>query len=61
MALCDASGTVNATWIYDVFGAVRSHTGGTTGFTFTGEQTDASTGLEYLPTAPGRGGTAPAG
>jgi RHS repeat-associated protein len=49
MALVDASGTVLNTYEYDVFGAVRSSTGSTANaFTYTGEQTDASTGLEYL-------------
>ncbi len=34
---------------YDVFGRVRSSTGSQANpFTFTGEQTDTSTGLEYL-------------
>jgi len=49
MALCNSSGTVLNSYEYDVFGAVRSSTGSTANaFTFTGEQTDASTGLEYL-------------
>jgi RHS repeat-associated protein len=48
VALCNGSGTVTATYTYDVFGAIRSHTGtGTTEFTFTGEQNDPN-GLEYL-------------
>jgi RHS repeat-associated protein len=49
LALVDSSGSVLNTYEYDVFGAVRSSTGSTANaFTFTGEQTDASTGLEYL-------------
>jgi RHS repeat-associated protein len=48
VALANASGTVTDTYTYDVFGAVRSHTGTSgTEFTFTGEQTDPN-GLEYL-------------
>jgi RHS repeat-associated protein len=47
VALCNGSGTVTATYTYDVYGVVRSHTGGTTEFTFTGEQNDPN-GLEYL-------------
>jgi uncharacterized protein RhaS with RHS repeats len=49
MALIDASGAVVNTYNYDVFGAVRSSTGSQPNvFTFTGEQVDESTGLEYL-------------
>jgi hypothetical protein len=49
LALVDSSGSVLNTYEYDVFGAVRSSTGSTANaFTFTGEQTDSSTGLEYL-------------
>jgi len=49
MALVDVSGAVLNSYEYDVFGAVRSSTGSTANaFTFTGEQTDASTGFEYL-------------
>jgi RHS repeat-associated protein len=49
MALTDASGSVVNTYEYDVFGAVRSSTGSQPNeFKFTGEQVDASTGLEYL-------------
>jgi RHS repeat-associated protein len=49
MALCDASGNVVDSYNYDAFGAIRSSTGSQANpFTFTGEQTDASTGLEYL-------------
>jgi RHS repeat-associated protein len=47
VAPCNGSGTVTATYTYDVYGVVRSHTGGTTEFTFTGEQNDPN-GLEYL-------------
>jgi RHS repeat-associated protein len=49
MALTDASGSVVNTYEYDVFGAVRSSTGSQPNeFKFTGEQVDATTGLEYL-------------
>jgi len=49
MALVDSSGSVLNTYEYDVFGAVRSSSDSTANaFTFTGEQTDTSTGLEYL-------------
>jgi RHS repeat-associated protein len=49
LALADSSGSVLNSYEYDVFGGVRSSTGSTANaFTFTGEQTDASTGLEYL-------------
>jgi uncharacterized protein RhaS with RHS repeats len=49
MALCDASGNVVDSYDYDVFGSVRSSSGSqANAFTFTGEITDASTGLEYL-------------
>jgi RHS repeat-associated protein len=46
--LADGTGAVTDTYTYDVYGAVRTHTG-TSGneFTFTGEQVDA-TGLQYL-------------
>jgi RHS repeat-associated protein len=48
VALCDGTGTINGTYTYDVYGALRSQTGtGTTEFTFTGEQNDPN-GLEYL-------------
>src|SRR5262249_36051415 len=48
-ALTDGSGTVTATYKYDVFGAVRNSTGaGSTGFKFTGQQEDGATGLVYL-------------
>jgi hypothetical protein len=40
---------VDTTWDYDVFGAVRDLTGSQPNdFTFAGEQTDGSTGLQYL-------------
>jgi RHS repeat-associated protein len=45
--LADDTGTVTGTYEYDVFGAVRSHTGDATEWSYTGEQHDA-TGLEYL-------------
>ncbi len=46
--LADGTGAVTDTYTYDVYGAVRTHTG-TSGneFTYTGEQVDA-TGLQYL-------------
>ena len=45
--LLDGAGNVKASYIYDPFGAVHSHTGARTEFSFTGEQNDTS-GLEYL-------------
>ena len=40
---------------YDAFGAVRSRSGSTANaFTYTGERTDASTGLEYPSASSGR-------
>jgi len=49
MALVTFNGTVANTYDHDVFGAVRSSTGSQPNdFKFTGEQWDASTGLEYL-------------
>ena len=49
IALTDDSGTVENTYEYDPFGAVSASTGSQdNAFTFTGEQTDASTSLEYL-------------
>ena len=49
MALTDSSGSVVNTYEYDVFGAIRSSTGSQANeFKFTGEQVDASTGLQYL-------------
>jgi RHS repeat-associated protein len=47
MALTDDQGDVVGTYDYDVFGAVRSHSGTDTEFSFTGEQNDPN-GLEYL-------------
>jgi RHS repeat-associated protein len=46
-ALADAAGDLTGTYTYDVFGAVRSHTGDDTEWSYTGEQYDP-TGLEYL-------------
>jgi RHS repeat-associated protein len=49
VALTDADGATVNTYQYDVFGAVRSSTGSqANAFNFTGEEVDASTGLEYL-------------
>ena len=45
--LTDAAGAVTGNYTYDVFGAVRSHTGAGTEFSFTGEQNDPN-GYEYL-------------
>ena len=46
MALTDDSGSVENTYEYDPFGALASSTGSQdNAFTFTGEQTDPSTGL----------------
>jgi RHS repeat-associated protein len=46
--LTDGSGTVVATYSYDVYGGLRSQTGSSANeFTYTAEQND-STGLEYL-------------
>ncbi len=46
--LANGSGNVTDSWTYDVFGAVRTHSGANgTEFTFTGEQNDPN-GLEYL-------------
>jgi RHS repeat-associated protein len=47
--LADDDGTVTGTYAYDAFGPVRTHTGATTEWSYTGEQNDA-TGLEYLRT-----------
>src|SRR3990172_8180834 len=47
MALTDDQGDVVGTYEYDVFGAMRAHTGDETEFSFTGEQNDPN-GLEYL-------------
>jgi hypothetical protein len=47
-------------YTYDVFGAVRSHTGASTEFSYTGKQNDPN-GLEYLraraTTSRARGGS----
>jgi len=54
VALCNSSGTVTDSWTYDVFGAVKTHSGSNaTEFTFTGEQNPSAgsgqaNGLEYL-------------
>ena len=45
--ITDGSGNVTGTYAYDAFGAVRSQTGATTEWSYTGEQNDP-TGLEYL-------------
>jgi RHS repeat-associated protein len=45
--LADDEGTVTGMYAYDVFGPVRTHTGATTEWSYTGEQNDPS-GLEYL-------------
>jgi RHS repeat-associated protein len=45
--LADGAGAVTGAYSYDAFGAVRSHTGASTQWSFTGEQNDAN-GLEYL-------------
>ena len=45
--LADGAGAVTGAYSYDVFGGVRSHTGASTQWSFTGEQNDAN-GLEYL-------------
>jgi len=47
MALTDDQGDVVGTYDYDVFGAVRTHGGSSSEFSFTGEQNDPN-GLEYL-------------
>ncbi len=47
--LTDDGGSVTDTYSYDVFGAVRNHVGSSTNpFQFTGQQTDADSGLQYL-------------
>ena len=45
--LADGAGTVSGDYAYEAFGSVRSHTGATTEWSFSGEQNDP-TGLEYL-------------
>ncbi|MBI4302553.1 MAG: RHS repeat-associated core domain-containing protein [Chloroflexi bacterium] len=48
-ALTDSSGSVIATYKYDVFGAIRSSGGsGSTEYNFTGQQEDATLGYTYL-------------
>jgi RHS repeat-associated protein len=47
--LTNGSGAVTDTYSYDVFGAIRSHTGTAVNYwQFTGEQRDADSGLYYL-------------
>ncbi len=47
--LTDGTGNVTGGYGYDVFGAVRSQSGGSSNYwLFTGEQTDSDTGLQYL-------------
>ena len=46
--LSDGSGALSGTADYSVFGAVRSQSGASSTFGYTGEQTDAATGLVYL-------------
>jgi RHS repeat-associated protein len=46
--LTNGSGTVTGSASYDVFGAIRSQSGAISGFGFTGEQRDATTGFTYL-------------
>jgi RHS repeat-associated protein len=49
LALTDEAGDLVNTYDYDVFGASRAETGSQANdFTFTGEQVDAGTGLQYL-------------
>jgi len=43
----DTAGNVVGSYTYDAFGAVRTHSGASTEFSFTGEQNDPN-GLEYL-------------
>jgi len=45
--LTDGAGAVTGAYTYDAFGPVRTHTGASTEWTFTGEQNDPN-GLEYL-------------
>jgi len=45
--ISNGTGSVTGTYAYDAFGAVRSQTGVTTEWSFTGEQNDP-TGLQYL-------------
>lgn len=47
--LTDETGTATDSYSYDVFGAVRNRTGTSTNtFQFTGQQTDADSGMQYL-------------
>ena len=46
-AITDGTGSVTGAYQYDVFGAVRTQTGVTTEWNYTGEQHDA-TGLQFL-------------
>jgi RHS repeat-associated protein len=46
-AVADDTGAITGSYGYDVFGAVRAHTGDATEWSYTGEQNDP-TGLEYL-------------
>lgn len=47
--LTDGTGTITATYKYDVFGAIRSSSGtGSTEYRFTGQQDDAISGYTYL-------------
>jgi RHS repeat-associated protein len=45
--LLDSAGAVIGSYKYDVFGAVRNHSGSSSEFSFTGEQNDL-TGFEFL-------------
>jgi RHS repeat-associated protein len=47
--LANSAGSVTGAYTYDAFGSVRTHTGASTHWPFTGEQADAN-GLEYLRT-----------
>ena len=47
MELANGAGAVTGAYTYDAFGAVRTHTGTSTEWTFTGEQNDPN-GLGYL-------------
>ncbi len=46
-SLADGAGNVTGSYTYDVFGAVRTHSGASTEYSYTGEQNDANA-LEYL-------------
>jgi hypothetical protein len=49
MKLVEADGDVENSYDYDVFGAIRASSGSEPNvFKFTGEQTDSTTGLQYL-------------